>query len=308
MDYNALGGWFDDPKIIEETYQAVGDFYGNAPWSPGIGKGKILILWDAVKRLFGKPFSYRPQTRGTCVGRAGGRCGDLIQALEIVEAGRSAKLWRGKISSEAVYALARVEIGQCRIYGDGAVVAYGVEAVRRYGFLPRGRYEIDGQTFVIPEEDDDSLAASWGSCRKGLPDPLEKIAANTKVQKYAVVRTYEEARDAIASGFPVWFGTSQAFWYGLPARRDGNGFLAARGRTAHSWIACGIWDEKGAILLDNKSWGDDWVDGPKGLIDIPDGCYWATGEDFELAIKKGEAYAISTVGFAQPRKIDYLLL
>ncbi|MGB9619092.1 MAG: hypothetical protein ACPL7K_01615, partial [Armatimonadota bacterium] len=131
--------------------------------------------------------------------------------------------WVARISSEIVYAFARVEVGGRRIRGDGAVVANAVEAVRRLGVLPRGRYQAGGKEFVIPPDDDDSLAARWGW--EGVPDELEPLCQKHLVKVWAPVQNYEQARDAIAAGYVVWFGTSQAFWRSLPARRDSKGYL-----------------------------------------------------------------------------------
>jgi len=294
-----LGGWHFEKNKFEKVCQDAGYLVDVAPWIKDSGEGKTVVLWKAVKELTGNYFAYKPQTRGTCVGRAGGRSGDILKAIEYLRSNARCDEFK-KVSSEAVYALARVEIGGGRIRGDGAVVSDAIEAVRRYGFIERGKHVINGQEFTIPPEDDDSLAVAWGSPRNGLPDPLEKIAAEHRVQQYAVIRNYEDARDAIANGFVVWFGTSVAFWWSLPAKRDRNGFLRRKGRTAHSWIAVGVNDDnqKPGILLDNKSWGDDWVTGPKGQIDIPDGCYWCTPEDFNALVKAGEAFAISNAGFA----------
>jgi len=307
IDFTRLGGWQLDKKTYDKILEECGTLHDQAPWlimTEGQAKGNI-VLWDAYRKLVGSYPKYVPQTRGTCVGRAGARIADVLQALACV---RESAQWAGHFSSEAVYALARVEIGKCKIVGDGAVVAYGVLGVHKYGFLRRGTYQVNGTTITIPPQDDDMLAVRWGSCRSGLPDELEPIAGQLQARQYAPITSYAEARDAILSGLPVWFGTSQAFWSGLPAKRDSKGFLYARGRTAHSWTAVGVRNDPPGILLDNMSWGPDWVTGPKGDIEIPDGCFWCTPEDFERVLRYGEAYAVSDISFSFVKQPKYLLL
>jgi len=301
-----LGGWRSDPELIDAVCAAagVGGLYADAPHLQGFGAGKRVILLDALRRAEGGWRPYRPQTRGTCVGRGGGRACDVLQALKVAEGAA----WRARISSEIVYGFARVEIGGRRIRGDGAVVANAVEAVRRLGVLPRGRYEVAGKVFEIPPEDDDRLAADWGW--NGVPDELEPLCAGHLVRVWSPVRNYAEARDALAAGYVVWFGTSQAFWRSLPARRDSEGFLRAAGSTAHSWLAVGVDDDERRphLILDNRSWGDDWVAGPMGSYPIPPGCYRADAEAFDLLVRKGEAYAVGDLEGFPIRNLDYLLV
>ncbi len=301
-----LGGWRHDPELIDRICADNGpvDLYAAAPHLKGLGAGARVILLNALADVEGGWKSYRPQTRGTCVGRGGGRACDILQALR-VKAGAD---WVARVSSEIIYGFARVEIGGRRIRGDGAVVANAVEAVRRLGVLPRGHYQAGGKDYVIPPEDDDSLAARWGW--EGVPDDLEPLCQKHLVRTWAPVTNYEQARDAIAAGYVVWFGTSQAFWRGLPARRDDKGFLRAGGVTAHSWIAVGVDDSAPHphLILDNRSWGDGWVVGPDGEYPIPPGCYRCRPEDFDLVVRRGEAYAVGDLDGFPIKKLDYLLI
>jgi len=302
-----LGGWRDDPGLVERICadRGVADLYSAAPHLRGIGEGKRVILLEALSRVEGGWRPYKPQTRGTCVGRGGGRACDILEALQVLSGGGA---WVARISSEIIYGFARVEIGGRRIRGDGAVVANAVEAVRRLGVLPRGDYTVDGQRFHIPPDDDDDLAANWGW--RGVPDPLEKLCMNYLVRDWAPVQNYAQARDAIAAGYVVWFGTSLAFWRSLPAKRDKAGFLAPAGTTAHSWLAVGVDDNptRPHLILDNRSWGDAWVTGPEGDYPIPPGCYRADAEAFDRLVKRGEAYAVADIAGFTPKKVDYLLI
>jgi hypothetical protein len=301
-----LGGWRHDPDLTSRICAANGpaDLYAAAPHLKDGGKGARVILLNAMADLEKGWRPYRPQTRGTCVGRAGGRACDILEALQ-VKAGAD---WVARISSEIVYGFARVEVGGRRIRGDGAVVANAVEAVRRLGVLPRGTYTVNGRTYIIPPEDDDSLAVKWGW--EGVPDDLEPLCQKHLVRAWAPITSYEQARDAIAAGYVVWFGTSQAFWRSLPAQRDSQGFLPAQGRTAHSWLAVGVDDahREPHLILDNRSWGDSWVVGPDGDYPLPPGCYRCRAADFNGVLRYGEAYAVGDLDGFPVKKVDYLLI
>lgn len=301
-----LGGWRLDRDLIDRVCAANGpaDLYEAAPHLEDRGKGARVILLNALAEVEGGWRGYRPQSRGTCVGRAGGRACDILQALKV----KAGAQWQARISSEIIYGFARVEVGGRRIRGDGAVVANAVEAVRRLGVLPRGRYEVGGKVFLIPPEDDDMLAVQWGA--RGVPDELEPLCQKYLVRAWAPVTSYEQARDAIAAGYVVWFGTSQAFWRSLPARRDSRGFLHAQGRTAHSWLAVGVDDADSTphLILDNRSWGDAWVAGPEGDYPIPPGCYRCRADDFDRVLRYGEAYAVGDLDGFPVKKVDYLML
>lgn len=301
-----LGGWRHDPELIDRICGDNGpsDLYAAAPHLKGVGAGVRVILLQALADVEKGWRPYPPQTRGTCVGRGGGRSCDILEAIQV----KRGAPWLGRMSSEIIYGFARVEVGGRRIRGDGAVVANAVEAVRRLGVLPRGRHTVNGKEYVIPPDDDDALAVRWGW--EGVPDDLEPLCQKHLVKTWAPVKNYEQARDAIAAGYVVWFGTSQAFWRSLPARRDDKGFLRARGVTAHSWIAVGVDDTAPDphLILDNRSWGDAWVVGPEGEFPLPPGCYRCRPEDFDLVVRRGEAYAVGDLDGFPVKKVDYLLI
>jgi hypothetical protein len=307
---NGLGGWEYHPDKIAEVQAETPRFYSAAPWAPDSGVGVTRLLYQAFDAAgIGQP-TYRKQTRGTCVGRGAGRIGDLMQAM-LVAQGKA--IWQGRFSSEAAYAGARVEFGGSKVRGDGAVVGYCINAITKMGMLLRDVYHVGGKTYAIPDYDDDDLAVKWGARGVGVPDDLEPSMADYVVSQFAPLNSYPEARDAVAAGFPIIFGTGQAFWRGLPARRDSEGFLRATGSTAHCWIVTGVIDERRrpGLVLDNKSWGDTWVTGPRSDYGIPEGCFRCEADDFDRLCRSGEAYAVSGLtGFDPPKpgELDWLMI
>lgn len=301
-----LAGWMTDDDRRRDRIAAVygrsafgvRSLYDANPNLRGYGKGKTVALFRAFDLIGHGLGPYVPQTRGTCVGRAGARCGDLIQARQTA-LGKGQ--WEARMSSEAVYGFARVEVGGGGGRGDGAVVAEAVEACCTFGLLPRRAYP----QYDLTGPDDDDLAARWGS--RGVPDDLEPEARKHVFRAWASIGDAEEARDALAAGFVLWLGTSKAYWRrGRAPMRDARGFLTIVGTTAHSWIVSGVADDGGrpAFCHDNRSWGDDWVEGPDGRElfpgGIPAGCFISGAEDFEATIAAGECYAVSDLAGFDP--------
>ena len=303
MDFDKLsqlGGWENRPALAEKVCGASTSFRGNLydanPTLKGGGKGKTVLLFQAFKAVpaLGKDPIYRAQTMGSCVGRTGAMVADDLAAMQSA-AGES--VWPGHTLAASVYGPARVEIGHDihgdRVGGDGAVVAYAVESVTKFGMLHAKKYAIGSNRWDFTGQgDDDALCAEWG--RSGMPDALEPTARTRVFREWAVVQNYEEARDAVAGGCPVYFGTSQSFW-GRTRTRNANGYLRAIGKTAHSWHVAGCIDDGAivALVLDNRNWGDDWCDGPEGPYPIGRGRFLCTPDDFNKLVDAGEAYAVS---------------
>lgn len=295
---NELGGWEHHPDVIERVMGSStvfrGSLYDANPAMRDAGKGKVVLLFQAFRAVLRKDPVYRAQWIGSCVGRTGAMVGDILAAMQ---AAAGLSVWPGNTLAASVYGPARVEIGRgehgYRIGGDGAVVAYGVEAACKFGLLQARKYTTPRKTYDFAGQfDDDDLCYEWG--RSGMPDDLEPAAHTQLFGFWASVDSYEEARDAIASGCPVWFGTSQSFW-GRTRNRDANGFLRASGRTAHSWQANGTIDDGKIVglVLDNRQWGDDWIGGPEGPYPIGEGRFLCSPDDFERLLQSGEAYAVS---------------
>jgi hypothetical protein len=302
-----LGGWEYQPERFERIVGEAGKsrFWVGHPEATGAHKGKIVLQHKAFDAVLGKQPSYKAQTRGTCVGRGGGRVITLSQAVQHV-AGQGK--YRAEGLSAGVYGGARVEFGGGRLRGDGAVVAYAVECMTSLGCLLAEQYEAEGRVVDLRgRHDDDDLAVQWG--RSGIPDALEPIASRHKLLDWCPV----EAMDAIASGWQLIFGTSLAHWgRNLPATRDAEGFLRLTGTTAHCWIGTGTVDDgrRPGIVLDNKSWGDGWCNGPEGKYPLGAGRYLADPDDLTRMIRSGEGYAVRTLDGLEPMQkfLDWVTL
>lgn len=259
------------------------------------GAGKTVLLFDALTKLCGM-FPVHNQTIGDCVSHGWGISVDVIAAIDVIQ-GRSE--WRGGSSTEAIYALSRVEVGGGRLGGgDGSIGSWAAEAVQKYGTLRRAKYpSVDLTTYS------GQRAKSWGMPRAGLPDELEPIAREQTVQAASLVTSYEQARDAIANGYPVAVCSNQGF----TESRDPEGFARASGSWAHCMAFLAVDDSpKRPGLLCQNSWGPDWISGPT-RHNQPPGSFWVDAATANRMLSRDpDSFAVSGfVGFPV-QALDYL--
>jgi len=132
------------------------------------------------------------------------------------------------------------------------------------------------------------MGAGWGA--RGLPDKVIDVANDHQIKTVSLVRTVEEARDALANGY----GLSVCSSYGFSNRRDNKGFAKVSGNWAHAmaWIACDDTNGEPAFLVQN-SWGK-WNDGGHPEWGpIPDGSFLIHAEAAEGMLKQSGSYAFS---------------
>lgn len=248
------------------------------------GKGKVALLHKAFEAVTGEPMRPHYQTIGDCVSHGWAIGVDTLAAVEIHLAGER-ELWKAKTVTEPIYALSRVEVGGGRLSGDGSIGAWAARAVSEYGTLLRQRYDrYDLRKYS------GSKARTWGRRGQGLPDKLEPIAREHPVRTVSLVTSYEDARDAIANGYPVPVCSMQGF----ASRRDREGFAKATGRWAHCMCFIGADDKhKRPGLLCINSWGGDWIRGPK-RHDQPDGSFWVDADDADRMLRVDpDSYSMS---------------
>jgi hypothetical protein len=133
-----------------------------------------------------------------------------------------------------------------------------------------------------------NLGAGWGV--RGLPDPVIDLANDHQIKTVSLVRTIEEARDALANGY----GLSVCSNYGFSNKRDKKGIANVSGNWAHAmaWIAC---DDTGSepLFLVQNSWGK-WNDGGHPEWgSIPDGSFLIRAEVAAGMLAANGSYAFS---------------
>jgi hypothetical protein len=277
-------GWTPDPAAVEAVLMRLPRpvFAECAAPIAESGKGQVALLHKVVASVRGA-FPVRMQTIGDCVSQGWACAVDVLAAVQVA-AGTTAR-YGGDTATEILYAGSRVEVGKGRLgRRDGSVGAYAAEFVVKYGTLPRGRYgEIDLTDYSGPR------ARQWGMPGRGVPDALEPLLAPNRVRTVSLVRTYEEARDALAQGYPVPVASSQGF----AMSRDAKGFARPRGSWAHQmcFIAVDDADPRPGLLCMN-SWGPDWISGPT-RHDQPPGSFWVDAEVADRMLRQGDSFAAS---------------
>lgn len=273
----------------------------------GSGKGRVVLLYKYLEKALGRIVPH-DQELGDCVGQAYGIGIDALAATQIYGLGL-AELFKAKASTEVVYAGSRYEVGFLE-HGNarllrfaGSFGGYAAEFVQRFGMLPRGVYGEVDLTEYNP-----SIARLWG--KEGIPDNLEPKIKEHPVRSYALVKSYEDVRDAIVNGYPVIFCSSYGFnpncRYHNPGGRDDMGFLTKCGRWLHAMCGVGVddTDRPGVCLI--NSWGPNWVGGGTRLGQ-PDGSFWVEADTIDGMCSEGDSYAISGfIGFPS-KKLDYRL-
>jgi hypothetical protein len=301
--YDLEFGWINDPEAVVRTLEQMPRpiFAHHSEAIAGSGAGKIVLLHKAVEKVVGS-FPVNNQTVGDCVSHGeAGACQVLICTDIVLR--REAEEWRGLVATEPIYAGSRVEIGGGRISGDGSVGAWAARWVTEYGVLVRRKYEVAGIEFDLTEYDGDR-ARAWGRRGVGCPNGLEPIAKEHPVKTTSLCTGYDQARDAIANGYPVTVASNRGF----NDVRDSQGFLRPSGTWSHEMYFCGVDDEFSRPgLLCINSWGKKWVSGPK-RHDQPDGSFWVDADVADKMLAAGDSFAHSGFDGFPSQNLDYLLI
>jgi len=284
-DFNKLCGWIDDPIEIQKVrsrenfkdlsfYNAIKD----------TGQGKIALLHKIYEQVTSKDFPVWDQGIGDCVSFGYALGISTLKAVQI--ANGSGEKYIADVATEPIYGGSRVEIGGGRLgcKSDGSLGAWGAKWIKDYGVLLRKNYNEDNLSAYSSFK-----AKNWGCY--GVPDNLEVIAKEHPVQTVALVQTYDEARDAIANGYPVVVCSSRGF----ETKRDNDGFAKPLGTWNHCMCFVAVDDQHTRPgLLCCNSWGRDYIFGPK-RHGQPDGSFWVDGNVADKMLARGDSYAISSL-------------
>lgn len=295
-DFINLGGWSPDERAVEDALKELSiPRICYAEGIKGTGAGKTVLLYQYLNKLVGR-FNVRLQTIGDCVSMGAACAVDVLRCVQhyVLSTGES---WIAECATEPIYAGSRVEIaGGALGGGDGSNGIWAAKWVKQYGILLRQKYgNIDLTTYSGQK------ARQWGMPRAGVPDELEPIAKLHPVKQYSQVRTWEEARDALANGYPITIASGAGF----SSTRDKDGFARPSGSWAHQMALIAVKDDGRPGALINNSWGPNWIGGPKGEYDIPDGSFWCDANVLERNIlSAGDSWAFSNFEGFPPQKLN----
>jgi hypothetical protein len=204
----------------------------------------------------------------------------MTMACEIVAG--DPEEWKD-IAEEVTYGGSRVEVGGGRLRGDGSIGAWAADFVRKWGVVARGVYgSIDLSAYS------ESRCREFGS--RGVPDDLEAKAKLHPVTDVAQVRTWEEAKKALASGYGIAICSQQGF----RMQRDANGVCAPSGSWAHCMALIGYAPINGKEcgFIEN-SWGANAHTGPLGPGDPMPSGFYADASVIERMLKQNDSWAFA---------------
>lgn len=278
---NDLCGWVQ--PTVEETAVCMAalpmpifsDVYATVK---GSGKGKRVLLSDFFRALTGRDL-FRVQETGDCVSFGAANAVDFTYATEIVLK-QEREIWVAETSTEDIYGGSRIQIGNGRLgNGQGSLGIWAARYVSEIGTLIRLQYEKDDLSHY-----DVNRATRWGSPGVGVPSYLLEIARQHKIRTTSMVRTYEEARDAIANGYAVTVASNRGF----NKVRDKDGFLTPMGNWGHQMCFMGVNDSGSRPgLLCMNSWPMGWVSGPRSEGQ-PEGSFWIDADVAERDMLSNE--------------------
>jgi len=286
-----VGSWCDPEdtdKLLGELPHplfgvAASDLYSS-------GKGKTALLYKSVQKYDPTFGAHERQVTGDCVSHSTRNAVDVTRSHEIVGGDREDFVARG--ATEAIYG-SRGHGGQgmsCSVAARFVHQNGGILVRRDYGFVDLSEYN-------------GMLGAGWG--RRGVPSEVVTEGKKHQVKTISMIKSVEEARDAIANGYAL----SVCSNYGFSSRRDQHGIAKKSGSWNHAmaWVAMddshAIYNE--TLFLVQNSWGV-FNGGPK-RFEQPDGSFWIRERDAAGMLNQNGAWAFSDVDGFPPRKVKWTI-
>jgi hypothetical protein len=286
-----FSGCLWEPHIYEELIEnsKYAYFKDGAKKIKNSGKGKLSTPYKSVLKFDKKAYEER-QTTGDCVSHSTRNACDLSRAVEI-DVHKQREGWVARGATEAIYG-ARGHGGQGMSCSRAATFVNQIG-----GILVRKNYS----GVVDLSKYNGNLGAGWGA--RGLPDKVIDLANDHQIKTVSLVKTIEEARDAIANGY----GLSVCSNVGFSNKRDKKGIAKVSGSWAHAmaWVACDDTGNEPLFLVQN-SWGK-WNDGGHPEWGpIPDGSFLITADVAANMLAQNGSYAFSNFdGFPVQKLPDY---
>lgn len=276
-----LCGYVYDERAVE-TFLGSSPMVVGDPAPPASGKGKDFFLFDIEKQLTGSVRPPHHQEIGSCVAHGSTGAMEDIQFVQMLNQPGYTFQW---LSTEVMYSLARIQVGrgQCG-WGDGAVVAWALEAAQKYGLVARGKYGQYDLTRYSSE-----LEKQWGAPGAGCPPELVETAHAHLVLKCSLIQgqtKYEQSRDVIYNGGAIITGSNQLFSNG----RDSQGFCRPSGNGGHCTYYRGFTDAaRRPGIVYQQSWGPDIPTGGAATVTLesgrqvtlPAGAFFIDAEEFD---------------------------
>jgi hypothetical protein len=257
----------------------------------GKGQNAVIRLWKCWEKAAQKWYEPHFQQTGDCASHA------MALGLETQAAVNCLKYpgkyrWPGKLSTEALYIAARIEIGKAFFgHGEGTWGCHMCRAAMDIGTLPRADYDgfkVSRYNSKLADELSDAARFMPG---EGVPADIEALMGQSKLKSaYVLDGGFEQACDFLSCGYPILV-CSEANWTHWP---DDDGFVLDNGYGGgHATLLWGCdnrSDRKGGCLA--NSHGSTWIYGtPMHKYGTPTGGFWLDA-DFLDTILQNDCYAI----------------
>jgi hypothetical protein len=301
-------GWEANPQAVEEAVKGM-KFPVFSKTPAGAVDEEVLpdkvYLWEAARYGLKRDIPVRDQKSvGSCVAFGAVAAVEYLQAVQIakqIKDGRVPAEFRD-LSTEYVYGISRVQIGGGRLRGtDGSVGIWAARGLVEYGVVARDIYgSIDLRTY------NESTCRRYGDY--GPPQELLPIGKQHLVGAISPVKTTDELRHALASGYPVTTASGVGFGSRGPWKRDADGILYESGSWQHQQAFIGYTKHptKGWLFAVMNSWGN-WIGGPKGMGDLPEGSYYVLESTAKRMLRADDSWAISSFGEFNPNILDWFV-
>lgn len=298
-------GWVNDPETVaaiaaKQPFCVFADTPAGQADDP---LPKFVYLWQCYEQIFARPPPSKNQLQvGSCVSFG------TVNAIERTMAFEIAVLKQNKtfkhLAEEIVYGGSRYEIGKekygSNLYrqGDGSMGAWAAEFVKEgsYGVISREK-QLDGKYDLSTYSE--SRARDYG--RNGVPADLEPLAKERPVKDVTQVKSWSEAKKALAQGHAIAVCSN----VGFTMQRDAKGVARASGSWAHCMCLDGyhVADDGKEYGHIENSWGADAHKGPVGWGNPPPSGFWAESATIDRMLKQDDSWCFASVKGFPSRKV-----
>lgn len=300
MSDNYPQGWVKDDEAVEAILPTLPyPVAGDTPAGQVEDIPDHVYLWDVARAVNGSLLPPRNQGQvGSCVSFGTARAVEYSMCAEIAVGEPESFL---DLCTEVIYAGSRVEIGGGRLRGDGSVGAWAADWCRKYGILGRLEYKTEKATYDLRQYSE-ARCKSWGST--GVPNDLEPLAKVHPIRQTTQVKTWEEAKRMLASGYGIAVCSGQGF----SMKRDEQGVARPSGSWAHCMCLCGYHIEGGKEFgrIDN-SWGANAHTGPVGWGSPGPEGFWAEAAVINQMLGEKDSWAFSAVDGFPAKKLRWII-
>lgn len=301
IEAGGVPGWIEAPDEVDRicAAQPIPIFEDSPAGQAKADTSVDFSFHDCARIVTGSMLPIRSQgNAGTCVGFGITRGVEFILLFAIAVLRKSFLFPKLGVAVEPTYGGSKVEVGRGRIRGDGSIVAWAAEFVKRWGICPRqvyADYGFDLSTYSIP------ICREWGA--RGVPDKFEPFLKQYPVGAVSKCLTVEGAAKALQQGYAVVQGSNIL----MRPRRGPNGIAEHYRGGGHCTAYPGVvWIGGEPFFQEDNSWGAGAHTGPQHPKFPYDGGGLCPPKIMEQRLAQGDTMVLGdVVGFPQREAVDF---